>query len=52
MRMVAVTCCVLRLATVMDLIDSKGERVVLGRKIVEENHGMEDLRKINPAWVV
>ena len=34
------------------LIDSKGERVVLGRKIVEENRSTEDLRKINPNWVV
>ena len=34
------------------LIDSKGERVVLGRKIVEENRSTEDLRKINPTWVV
>ena len=34
------------------LIDSKGERDVLGRKIVEENRSTEDLRKINPTWVV
>ena len=38
------------------LIDSKGKRVVLGRKIVEENveenRSTEDLRKINPTWVV
>ena len=34
------------------LIDSKGERVVLGRKIVEENCSTEDLRKINPTRVV
>ena len=34
------------------LNNSKGERVVLGRKIVEENHSTEDLRKINPTWVV
>ena len=32
--------------------NSKGERVVLGRKIVEENRSTEDLRKINPNWVV
>ena len=34
------------------LIDSKGERVVLRRKIVEENRSTEDLRKINPTWIV
>ena len=35
-----------------DLNNSEGERVVLGKKIVEENHSTEDLRKINPTWVV
>ena len=34
------------------LNNSEGERVVLGRKIVEENRSMEDLRKINPTWIV
>ena len=35
------------------LINSKGERVVLGRKIVEEKRSTEDfLRKINPTRVV
>ena len=35
-----------------DLNNSKSERVVLGRKIVEENRSTEDLRKINPTWIV
>ena len=34
------------------LIDSKGKRVIFGRKIVEENRSTKDLRKINPTWVV
>ena len=35
-----------------DLNNSEGERVVLGKKIVEENRSTEDLRKINPTWIV
>ena len=52
MRMVAVTCCIFKVGNGNGLIDSKGERVALGRKIVKENRSTEDLRKINPTWVV
>ena len=51
-RMVAVTCCIFEVGNGNGLIDSKGGRVVLGRKIVEKKRSTEDLRKINPTRVV